>query len=128
MYRPCRPWSARKVAVWRHERAPHQRIAVGLLLDEGVGRVGPTQDLLALVVEHEVADIAATVSTAWPSLFSSRTTVMSSVLGPAALDQHAALEQHIVLAVALAGRIGPNLDLAIEIEIGDRSDRLVDGG
>src|SRR4029077_1809945 len=47
-------------------------------------------------------------------------------LRPAALDQHAALEQHVILAIALARRVGPNLDLAVEIEVGHRTDRLID--
>ena len=39
------------------------------------------------------------------------------------LDQRAALEQHVILAIALVGgRIGPNFGLAVELEIGDRRD------
>ena len=67
------------------------------------------------------------VSTAWPSPFSSRTTVMSSDADrPALVDQLVALQKSIVLAVAAGRRQRPVFVDAIDLEVGRRCDRLID--
>src|SRR5262245_7507790 len=107
----------------RQQRDPHQRIALGLPLDESVGRVGPTHHLAALVVEDEVAAIGANREHSMALVvFVADDGDEERALRKAAGGQKPALEQHVILAIALAARIGPNLGLAVKFEIGDRGD------
>ena len=107
---------------------PHVRIGLRLPLHEAITGFVPGQDLLDLVVENELAAVGL-----------DREHRVAFVLAvahdgeeerlprPAGADQHAALEQRIVLAVAVAViGIRPLLDRAPMIEVGHRLDDAVD--
>src|SRR6185503_8069746 len=85
------------------ERDPVVRIVLRLALDEAVAGVRPEQNLLFLIVEDEVAlvglDREYGVAIA---LLVAHHGDQERLARPAGLHQHAALEQHVIFAVALA--------------------------
>src|SRR5262245_28957077 len=84
--------------LWRQQRDPYQRIALGLPLDEGVRGVGPTHHLAALVVEDKVAAIGANREHGMALVvFVADDGDEERALGKAAGGQKPTLEQHIVL-------------------------------
>src|ERR1700722_7440260 len=107
---------------------PDVGVALRLPLDEAVAGLGPGQDLLDLVVENELAAVgldrehrvAFVVAVAHDG-------EEERLPRPAGADQQAALEQRIVLAVAVAViGIGPLLDRAPVVDVGHRLDGVVD--
>src|SRR6476469_10339567 len=109
---------------WFTKRDPHVRIGLRLAFYEAVAGLGPRQDLRLLIVENEFAAIGlhreygVTVS-----LLVAHEGDQQSFARPASLHQHAALEQHVVLAVTVSVvGIIPALDHTPMLEVGHRLD------
>src|SRR5450631_1370550 len=110
------------------QRDPYVRIALRLTLDEAVSGLGPGHDRLVLVVEDELALVAldGQYRVAFALLVAHHRD-QQRLARPAGVDQHFALQQHVVLAVAVTvGRDRPFLDHAPMIHVGHRLNGLVD--
>src|ERR1700687_1491637 len=85
------------------KRAPSVRIALRLALDEAVSSLGPGHDGFVLVVENELALVGfhGQHRVAF-ALLVARHRDQQRLARPAGVDQHLALQQHVVLAVAVA--------------------------
>src|SRR5450631_1329456 len=106
---------------------PYVRIALRLTLDEAVAGLGPGYDVLALVVENELSLVSlhGQHGVAFALLVAHHRD-QQRLARPAGVDQHLALEQYVVLTVAVAvGRQRPFLDHSPMIHIGHRLDGFV---
>ena len=103
-------------------------IALRLTLDEAVAGLGPGHDAFVLVVEDELALVGfhGQHGVAFALLVAHHRD-QQRLARPSGVDQHLALQQHVVLAVAVAvRRQRPFLDHAPMIHVGHRLDGLVD--
>src|SRR6202171_6138157 len=110
------------------KRDPYIRIALRLTLDEAISSLGPGHDSLVLVVENELALVGfhGQHRVAFALLVAHHRD-QQRLARPAGIDQHLALQQHVVLAVAEAvRRQRPFLDHAPMIHVGHRLDVFVD--
>ena len=110
------------------KRDPYIGIALRLTLDEAVAGLGPGHDVFVLVVENELALVGLHCQHRVAfALLVAHHRDQQRLARPAGVDQHLALQQHIVLAVAIAvGRQRPFLDHAPMIHVGHRLDGFVD--
>ena len=110
------------------ERDPHIGIALRLTLDEAVAGIGPGQDGFVLVVENELALVALDGQHRVAfALLVAHHRDQQRLARPSGVDQHLALQKHVVFAVAVAVcRQRPFLDHTPVIHVGHRLDGLVD--
>ena len=110
------------------KRDPHIWIALRLTLDEAVSGLGPGHDVFVLVVEDKLALIGlhGQHRVAFALLVAHHRD-QQGLARPAGVDQHLALQQHVVLAVAVTvRRQRPFLDHTPMIHVGHRLDGFVD--
>src|SRR5262245_9176242 len=127
---PC--WSARRRSGDRRavvtERDPDILVRLRLPLDEVVAGLRPEQDLILLIVEDELALVGLHGEHGVALAFEiTHDRDQQRLPWPARLHQHPALEQDIILAVAIAVvRVAPALDHTPMIHIGHGLDRVID--
>ena len=98
-----------------------------MALDKPVARVRPEQDIRINVVEDIISLVGCHRQHGMTFALATHHGQEQRLAWPAGLDQHAALQQCIVLAVTVAViRICPAFDHASVFEIGQWFDPLVD--
>src|SRR4051795_2457391 len=110
------------------ERDPDIGITLRLALDEAVAGLRPGNDVLVLIVENELALVGLhrqhRVSFA---LLVAHHGDEQGLAGPSGINQHLALQQHVVFTVAVTvRRQRPLFDHAPVLLVGQRLDGLVD--
>src|SRR6516162_5181735 len=104
------------------ERQPDIGIALRLTLHETISGVGPQQDIGVLVVENELALVRLDGENRMAiALLVAHYSDQQCLTRPARVHEHAALEQDVILAVAIAiVGIVPALDHAPMLQVSDR--------
>src|SRR5262245_7392709 len=110
------------------ERDPAGGIALRLALDEAVAGLVQGQDVFVLVVENELALVGLHRQHRMSlALLVAHDGDEEGLAWPSGIDQHLALQQHVVFAVTVTvRRQRPLLDHAPMIHVGHRLDGLVD--
>jgi hypothetical protein len=112
------------------ERNPDVGVGLRLAFHELIASLRPEQDALVLIVEDVVALVGNHRQYGMTLvLFVAHHGHQQCLPRPAGLDQHASLEQDVVLAITVAViGVGPALNHTPVFNIGKRFDSLVDPG
>ena len=112
------------------ERNPDVGVGLRLAFHELIASLRPEQDALVLIVEDVLALVGSHGQYGMTLvLFVAHHGHQQCLPRPAGLDQHASLEQDVVLAITVAViRIGPAVDHSPMFDIGQRFNSLVGPG